>query len=320
LESYFTYLLSRFALFAVGSLPRNVAIGLVDRLASLTFRLDALHRHIARVNLTIAFPELSPRERHEIARKSFQHTARNLVEVSRIPRLTRENIGRLVQYDSRHGLGNYESAAARDRGILYLTGHFSAWELLPTAHALNGYPLSFVTRPLDNAPLERYLCRIRQHAGNQVIYKRNSVRHILEKLKTGGSVGILMDQNTSLQEGIYSEFFGLPAATSTGLALLALRTDAPVLTGYLTPQPGGRYTIKFLPPIEMLRTGDTNHDVAVNTRTLNKILEGIIREQPETWLWGHRRWKNQPEGYPNDLYSLTTDELRAFLARFHKRP
>ena len=319
MESYFTYLLSRFALFAVGSLPRNAAVGLLDRLASLAFRLDALHRHIARVNLTIAFPELSHQERYEIARKSFQHTARNLLEVSRMPRLTRENIGRLVQYDSRLGLNNYETAAARGKGILYLTGHFSAWELLPAAHALHGYPLSFVTRPLDNAPLEKYLCRIRQLAGNQVIYKRNSARHILEKLKTGGSVGILMDQNTSLQEGIYSEFFGLPAATSTGMALLGLRTDAPVLPGYLAPQPGGRYTIKVLPAIEMLRTGDTNQDVAVNTRTLNRILESIVREQPETWLWGHRRWKNQPEGHPGDLYSLSTDELRAFLSKFQRR-
>lgn len=314
MESYLVYLISRFAISSVRLLPRSVAIRALDAFASLTYRLDAFHRHITHVNLTIAFPELSAREHDEIARKSFQNTARNLLEVSQMPRLTRENIRELVRYDPQFGLNNFERARARQGGVLYLTGHFSAWELLPTAHALYGYPLSFITRPLDNAPLEAYLRRIRELAGNQVIYKRDSVRHILEKLKTGGAVGILMDQNTSLQEGIFVDLFGLPAATSTSIALLALRTEASVLPGYLSPRSGGRYTIKFLPPVDLIHTGDTNRDVALNTQQFNRILEGIIREQPETWLWGHRRWSHQPEATP-DLYRLSLDELRALLAR-----
>ena len=287
---------------------------MLDFLASLAYRLDAVHRHIARVNLTIAFPTLSAREHDEIARQSFQSSARNLLEVSHMPGLTSDNIRTLVEYDPQLGLNNYEIARRRGKGILYLTGHFSAWELLPKAHALYGYPLSFVTRPLDNAPLERYLFNIRQTAGNRVIYKKNSARQILERLKTAGEVGILMDQNTTLQEGIFVDFFGLPAATSTSIALLALRTEAAVLPGYLTPKPDGRYTVKFLPPVDLSRTGDTNRDIAVNTHRLNGILEGIIREQPGTWLWGHKRWKNQPEGRP-DLYRLSEQELRAFLAK-----
>lgn len=235
MESYLVYLISRLTLSAVRLLPREGAIRVLDALASLAYRLDSFHRRIARVNLVIAFPDLSEREHDEIARKSFQNTARNLLEVSRMPRLTRETIGNVVQYDPEFGLNNFEMARARGKGILYLTGHFSAWELLPTAHALHGYPLSFVTRPLDNVPLERYLIKIRQAAGNQVIYKRNSARHILEKLKAGGAVGILMDQNTSLNEGVLADLFGLPAATSTSIALLALRTEAPVLPGYLSP-------------------------------------------------------------------------------------
>lgn len=308
------YLISRFAMSSVQLLPRSVAIHTLDALASLAYRLDAFHRHIARVNLTIAFPELSAREHDEIAKKSFQNTARNLLEVGRMPRLTRKNIGALVRYDPQYGLNNLERARARQKGVLYLTGHFSAWELLPTAHALHGYPLSFVTRPLDNAPLENYLHKVRELAGNRVIYKRNSVRHILAELKTGGAVGILMDQNTSLQEGIFVDLFGLPAATSTSVALLALRTEATVLPGYLAPRPSGRYTIKFLSPVDLIRSSDTNRDVALNTQLFNRILEGIIREQPEAWLWGHRRWHCQPEGFP-DLYRLSHDELRTFLAR-----
>jgi KDO2-lipid IV(A) lauroyltransferase len=320
LESYFVYLLSRFALASVGHLPRPGAILILEALARLVYRLDRSHRAIARVNLTIAFPGLTPGQREGIARKSFQSAARNLLEVSRMPGLNRENIRGLVQYDPQRGLSNYELAAARGRGILYLTGHFSAWELLPAAHALYGHPLSFVTRPLDNARLEEHLFKLRELTGNRVIYKRNSARRILEELKAGGSVGILMDQNTSLQEGIYADLFGLPAATSTSIALLALRTEATVLPGYLSPAPQGRYTIKFLPPVELTRTGDTSSDIAENTRAFNRILEGIIREQPETWLWGHKRWKNQPGEAPPDLYRLSPEELRAFLSARQTQP
>jgi KDO2-lipid IV(A) lauroyltransferase len=267
------------------------------------------------VNLRIAFPDLSRRERSRIARKSFQNTAMTLLEISRLPLLSSRSISSIARYDPDQGLQNYFAARARGKGILYLTGHFSSWELLPAAHALHGYPLSFITRPLDNPVLERYLLKIRQSTGNQVINKKNSARQILKNLQSGGTAGILMDQNTSLQEGVFADFFGIPAATSTSVALFALRTDAPVLAGYLTPMRRGRDTIKFLPPIEVIRTGDMNHDLEANTRLFNRILEKIVCEQPESWLWGHKRWKYQPPGNPQDLYSLSPKELSDFLDR-----
>ena len=296
-------------------LPRTLGVWLIKIIATCAYWLDGRHRHIARVNLRIAFPELSYKERSRIARISFQNAAMNLLEVSRLSSLSRTNIASLVDYDSKQGLNNYWAAQSKGKGILYLTGHFSSWELLPTAHALHGYPLSFITRPLDNLPLERYLLRIRESKGNQVIGKKNSARQILKTLKSGRSAGILMDQNSSLQEGMFVDFFGLPAATSTSVALFALRTDAPILPGYLTPLRSGRYKIKFLPPIEVVRTGNKDRDLEVNTRKLNEVLEGIIREQPESWLWGHKRWKYQPQGNPPDLYRLGSFELREFLEK-----
>jgi KDO2-lipid IV(A) lauroyltransferase len=137
----------------------------------------------------------------------------------------------------------------------------------------------------------------------------------LENLNSGGTAGILMDQNTSLKEGIFADFFGIPAATTSSVALFALRTDAPVLTGYLTPMRHGRYTFKFLPPMDVIRTGDRNNDVRANTQLFNDVLEKIVREQPESWLWGHRRWKYQPPENPPDLYRLSSKELDEFLAR-----
>ena len=294
-------------------LPRTLGAALIRVLASCAYFLDFRHRQIADINLRIAFPEFSKRKRKSIARKSFQNAAMNLLEISRLPSLTSANISSLVEYDAIDGLENYRLAEEKGNGILYLTGHFSSWELLPTAHALHGHPLSFITRPLDNILLERYLLRIRESKGNQVIYKKNSARQILKTLKSGKSAGILMDHNTSLQEGIFVNFFGLPAATTTSMALFALRTLAPVLPGYLTPMHNGRYKIKFLPPIEIVRTTEMEESLRINTQRFNDVLEQIIREQPESWLWGHRRWKNQPAGNPSDLYSLSPRELDDFL-------
>jgi Kdo2-lipid IVA lauroyltransferase/acyltransferase len=318
LDSFILYLLLRLVLLFFRLIPRAAGAWCIKTLATCAYYLDSPHRRIAAVNLRIAFPNSTDRERARIAKKSFQNTGMNLLEVSRLSSLTGNNISSLVTYDPLQGLSNYRAAADEGKGILYLTGHFSSWELLPTAHALHGYPLSFITRPLDNRRLDTYLRKIRESKGNRVISKKNSARHILKNLYSGSSAGILMDHNTSLQEGIFVDFFGLPAATTTSVALFALRTDAPVLPGYLTPMRNGRYTIKFLKPIKVIRTGDMARDLEVNTRNFNEILEAIIREQPESWLWGHKRWKNQPHGNPQNLYRLSRKELADFLEKARK--
>jgi Kdo2-lipid IVA lauroyltransferase/acyltransferase len=315
LDSFLIYILARLIIGLFRILPRSLGRGIIRILATCAFYLDTRHRHVADVNLRIAYPELSNRERSRIASVSFQNAAMNLLEISKLAALTPDNISSLVEYDAVQGLENYQAAHTKGKGIIYLTGHFSSWELLPAAHAIHGYPLSFISRPLDNIALESYLLKVRESKGNQVINKKNSARQILKNLNSGGAAGILMDQNTSLQEGIFVNFFGIPAATTTSVALFALRTDAPVLPGYLTPLRHGRYTIKFLPPIDVIRTGDMSHDIEVNTRRYNEVLESIVREQPESWLWGHKRWKYQPAGNPADLYSLSSAELSEFLSQ-----
>jgi Kdo2-lipid IVA lauroyltransferase/acyltransferase len=318
MTSLLVYFLARLVITFFRLVPRSLGIFIIKILATCAYCLDLKHKHIAGVNLRIVFPELSNRERSRIALAAFQNVAMNLLEISRLASLTPANISSLVDYDAVQGIENYRAARERGKGILYLTGHFSSWELLPIAHALHGHPLSFITRPLDNSLLERYLLKTRESKGNQVIYKKNSARQILRTLNSGGVVGILMDQNTSLQEGIFVDFCGIPAATTTSVALLALRTDASVLPGYLTPLGHGRYAIKFLPPMEIVRTGDKKNDLEANTRRFNRVLENIVREQPETWLWGHKRWKYQPPENPSNLYSLSSQELSDFLERYGK--
>jgi KDO2-lipid IV(A) lauroyltransferase len=257
--------------------------------------LPHLRRH-AEVNLRLAFPGLDEPERRRIRRGVFRNLGRLLGEVSQFPRLNRENISSIVVYE---GLENYLNAVAEGRGVILLTGHIGAWELSVYAHSIYGHPTSFLARRIDNPLVERLAESYRARYGNRSIDKRGSVREVLKTLKSGGVVGILADLNTSREEGVFCDFFGVEACATAGVATLALRTGAVVLPGYLIWDEKARiHRLHFEPPVETIDTGNQRDDVIANTARYAKVLESIIRRHPDQWLWIHRRWRTRPEGEP----------------------
>ncbi|MGH9780949.1 MAG: lysophospholipid acyltransferase family protein, partial [Candidatus Acidiferrales bacterium] len=207
---------------------------------------------------------------------------------------SRENIERLVVLD---GFENFDAARQRGKGVIFLTGHMSAWELAPFAQALYGNPLSFLARAVDNTRVDALVNHYRCLSGNRPIEKNNAARAMLRVLHSGGTVGILADQNTSLDEGMFVDFFGIPAATTTGLARIARRTDAAVVPGFLFWDNSMRkYRLRFEAAVQLQRTEDEDADIRVNTARCNKVIEDYIRAHPEQWLWIHKRWKNRPAG------------------------
>jgi Kdo2-lipid IVA lauroyltransferase/acyltransferase len=224
--------------------------------------------------------------------------ARNLgwmaVEFARMPRYTRKNIADIVVLD---GHENFLAGHQRGKGVLYLTGHIGAWELSSYAHALYGFPLHYMARPLDNRPLDALVNRYRGLSGNQPIYKNEAARLMLRVLKQAGTVGVLADQNTMPGEGVFVDLFGVPACTTTGIARVALHTDAAVVPGYAVwDEKLGKYRLRFEPSVELARTGDMEKDILTNTQRFATVLEQIIRKYPGQWIWIHARWKNRPKG------------------------
>ena len=262
----------------------------------LAYYLRGRWRNIGQRNLALAFPTLSPRERRCLLKKSFRNLGRLLGEFSQFPHLTRETIHTLVTYE---GLEHYERARAQGRGVLILTAHFGAWELSAFAHALYGYPMAVLVRPLDNPQLDRLIETYRTLSGNRLIPKREAARHILRALRRGETIGILMDTNTQPHEGLFCDFFERPACTSPLIARLALRTGAPVVPGFLIWDERTRtHVLHFDPPVPLIRTGDPEHDAQLNTEQFNRILESFIRRYPDHWLWIHKRWHTRPPGEP----------------------
>jgi len=276
------------------AMPRRIAYPTAKTLARLGFHLARRQRRAGLRNLQMAFPELSRSAREEILRGSFENLGRLLVEFTHLPELNKGNICRFVVHD---GLENYLEGLRRGRGVIFMTAHFGAWELSSFAHAVYGYPLRFVVRPIDNTRVERLISTYRTRSGNIPIERRSAARDILKALRQNEAVGILFDQNTTRSEGVFAEFFGIPAATTPALALFALRTGAAVVPGFLIWDASLRkHRLRLDPPVQLIETGNLDHDVLENTKIFNKILEAYIRAYPDQWLWIHRRWKTRPEG------------------------
>jgi len=187
-------------------------------------------RRAAMENLSLAFPEWNKNQRRAVLRGMVRQLGWMGAEFAHFPHYTKENIERLVLLD---GFENFASAQARGKGVLFLTGHMSAWELAPFAQALFGFPLHFLVRAVDNPRVDALITRYRCLSGNSPIEKNQSARAVLKVLAAGGTVGVLADHNTLLAEGVFVDFFGVPACTTAGLARVALHTDAAVVPGFI---------------------------------------------------------------------------------------
>jgi Kdo2-lipid IVA lauroyltransferase/acyltransferase len=275
-------------------LPRSAARSLAANVARGMYAVTPRLRKVAEFNLRLAFPDWDEQQRNAVIRGMVRNLGWMAAEFARFPRYTRENIGDVLILD---GHENFLEGQQRGNGVLYLTGHIGAWELSSFAHALYGFPLHYMARPLDNARVDRLVNRYRCLSGNQPIFKNESARVLLKILRESGTVGILADQNTMPEEGIFVDFFGKTACTSTGIARVALRTEAAVVPGYAVwDESIGKYRLRFEPAVKLIRTGDTERDVSVNTQKFAQVIEGIIRQYPEQWVWVHARWKTRPKG------------------------
>jgi len=278
----------------LGVLPRPVARTIGAWVAAVALFSCPSRRHTALLNLRLAFPEWSDVRRRRTLRRLMRHLGWMAAEVAQFPEYTRENIEQIVVLD---GVENFIAAERRGKGVLLLTGHMSAWELGPFVASIYGHPVHFLARPIDNARVDALVNRYRCLRGNSPIEKNRSARVLLKVLREGGTVGVLADQNTMLEEGVFVDFFGVPASTTTGLARIALYTDAAVVPAYVYWDAALRkYRLRFEPAMELVRSDDQGRDIRENTARFTGVIEGYVRRFPDQWLWLHRRWRTRPPG------------------------
>jgi KDO2-lipid IV(A) lauroyltransferase len=256
--------------------------------------------NVAKSWTSIRSPDRSP---EAIVEESFRNLGRSFIEIVKI------FYGRgdgLVRRTTVIGMDNLEKARAKGKGVIFITGHCGNWELLAMTSSFRGIPLAVVARPLNNPYLNSLLEKARARYGNRVIYKKGALRHIISTLKSGGGIGILMDQAVLPSEGYVIDFLGRGAWTTKMPALLARKTGAPVIPAFVR-RTGEGHEIKIYPEITLSSDDVLDDALKEDTRTFSGFIENYIRENPSQWLWLHRRWKRVPRETEE---SKTAAELR----------
>jgi len=272
------------------AIPRKLRIAVFSGMFRLFYYLDPKRRLIAIHNLRCSFPEKSMEEIITIAKGVYRTMGIVAADFFEIPSLTKENIGNLVEVQ---GLENCITALKKNKGLLMFGAHFGNWELDAAAVSLLLKSAAVIYRPLDNPFLDKFVAQVRSSTGNIPIPKERAMRKMLRHLKNNGVLGILLDQNVDWPEGVFVDFFGRPACTTNGLALLALGTDAPVIPAYIVRLENGKYRMIIGEEMEVVHTDDINADILINTQNFTKAIEETIRKYPDQWLWVHQRWKTK---------------------------
>ena len=287
------YWLARAVLGLFSALPLNSGIALARVMARFGLWFPKLRRTGER-NLELAFPDLAAAERRELLLGSFEKLGRLLAVFSRFNKGRGERLKDLIECK---GLEHLDAAMQRQRGVILFTGHIGAWELSSFGHSLFDHPLSFLVRRIDNPKIEAMIDRARRSLGNRTIDKTSAAREMLQILRTGGTLGILVDLNTLDREAVFVDFFGRAASTTFIVAKLAMRTGAEVLPVFAPwDVEQKRFLLIVDEPLKVKRTGDEEEDVRRLTQQYTAVVERYVRRYPDQWLWIHRRWKTRPGG------------------------
>jgi KDO2-lipid IV(A) lauroyltransferase len=298
------YALVRAIAAGVRLLPMPAIRACGAALGRAAYHVDRFHRRVALDNMAHAFPSKTVAERHALARAMFAHFGSLLLELLKFGTLAEAEMLARVDIE---GTDRARHAYDRGRGVLFFTGHFGYWEMHAVVHAASVQPISVLARPLDNPRLHQLLEDIRTRTGNSVIYRQGAIRKVLRELLANRGIAILIDQHLHTPDAVYVDFFRRPAATTSALAALALRTGAPVIPVFALPLPHGRYRLIYEHPVEPPRE-DSPDAIREFTQRCTDVLEMYVRRHPHLWLWMHRRWRERD---PALAGTLSLDEAEA---------
>jgi Kdo2-lipid IVA lauroyltransferase/acyltransferase len=281
------YLTIRLLIAVIQLMPDSLVSAAGAVVGMMAYVADRNHRRIAMENVAAAFPARTPRAHKRIIRGAFRHFGRLLFELLKFSTLSPDAMLKRVEFE---GEERVRAAYAQGKGVLFVTGHFGYWELQAMVHALRLPPMAVIARALDNPALNELLERMRTRTGNSVIYRRGTIRRAMRQLQSGEGVGVLIDQHILGHDAIYVDFFNRPAATTSAVAALALRTGASVVPLFALPLGGGRFRMIYEHPVEP-PAATSEHPLREFTQRCTDVLEMYVRRNPELWLWMHRRWR-----------------------------
>lgn len=298
------YVLARIIMSVFGVMPRRLSVRAGQAAGGLALRLFSKLRRVGLRNLEIAFPAMTPHDREELLKRTFRNLGRVMGTVTHFGVLRPDNFDSLIVYEPEPGFDeDYKRSIDEGRGRIIVGGHLGNWELQAFSYPIFFEPLTFLAREMDNPLIDRMIERTRTRLGNRQIDKANSAAEIIRTLRRGGAVGMLADVNSHPKEGVFVPFFGVPACTQSGVAMLAIRTGADIVPAFaIWDEDIGKYRVVHDRVIRPVDTGDREADITATTALYTAAIERVIRQYPDQWIWVHRRWKTRPPG-ERELYS-----------------
>lgn len=270
--------------------PRKVWLNICGGLGLLAYRFASKTRLLTTRHLSMAYKNKSANEIKQMAKDNFRMLGKNAGEILRSTRI--QNLAQLEEILVTTGLSNYETAHRKGKGVIFLTCHLGAFDIQVTNMAMRGLNPNIIGTPLKDKRLNDLLWKYRNMHGAIAIERGKETFRLIKILKSGGSVALLIDQDTRVKSR-FVNFFGMPAATPVGATVLALKTGACVVPTYIYLDKDGFQHMDILPEIPMTITGDEETDMVYNTQILTNFIEDVIRKHPDQWVWMHERWKTK---------------------------
>ena len=287
----FVYRFVQFLIFISNLVPRKLWLKFCGVLGRIAYLFVKNTRRRVVKHLSIAFPEKTPPQVKKLARRVFEFLGKNAGEMLRATRVkTLSDLERFLVTD---GLDNYERAIKKGKGVIFLTCHLGAFDLQVSNMALRGLNPNIIGTPLKDARLNELLWDYRNMHGAIAIERGRETFRLIKVLKSGGSVALLIDQDTKVKSR-FVNFFGKPAATPVGATVLAMKTGAAVVPTYVYLGKDWKQHMHILPEIPIKTSGDDEADMVYNTQVLTNFIEDVIRKYPEQWVWMHKRWRTRP--------------------------
>jgi len=287
----FVYRFVQFLIFISNLVPRKLWLKFCGVLGRIAYLFVKNTRRRVVKHLSIAFPEKTPPQVKKLARRVFEFLGKNAGEMLRATRV--KTLSDLERFLVTEGLDNYERAIKKGKGVIFLTCHLGAFDLQVSNMALRGLNPNIIGTPLKDARLNELLWDYRNMHGAIAIERGRETFRLIKVLKSGGSVALLIDQDTKVKSR-FVNFFGKPAATPVGATVLAMKTGAAVVPTYVYLGKDWKQHMHILPEIPIKTSGDDEADIIYNTQVLTNFIEDVIRKYPEQWVWMHKRWKTKP--------------------------
>lgn len=283
------YFFTKALVTLVQILPYRFSLGLGSFLGDLTFSLLRIRRKVSLENLKRAFGEkYNKRELKRIALQAYRNIGRGFVEYAMFPVLKNNKLDKLVEFE---GLKNFDQALSEKKGAVLVGGHFGSWELMGAALRHKGYPIDFLVGEQRNLLVDNLMNKYRQLMGIGIIKMGAATRGMIKALRNNRFVAMLSDQDAG-KDGTIVNFFGYPASTPKGPAAFALKTDAPIIMGFIIRQDKKKQKIILEGPVHIQKSNNREEDIKNLTQAYTSLLQEYIRKYPDHWFWPHRRWKS----------------------------